>query len=602
MFLASFLFRRRVWSCSCHTQTRCSWIARSIGSAALVTLLTSVTAYAQGVLGVDPTGRSSNAPALLPKELKESPAAPEQTLPPLSPPSTEQTQRLPLLHVHVREIRVTGSTIFAPEELAQITAPYKREVTSIDLEELRLALTREYVKRGYVTSGVIIPDQTVTDGVITLQALEGTLANVEVEGTRWFRSQYIADRLTQGVGPPVNREALAERLQLLQQEGNIRRLDAALRPGVRLGESILSVRVEEAPPYSLLLGFNNYQSPTIGAEHGLVSAVWRSLTGRGDPFSVTYGLSSGVQPQIDTSYSLPLNAHETRISLRFRKNDFSVVEAPFDALDVESESEIYAITLRHPFIRTLRREFALSLIGEHLRNKTFLLGEPFSFSEGAQNGKSVVSALRVALEWTERSQQQALAARSQFSVGVDVLDATNNSSRIADGQFFSWLGQFQWARRWNLRNLQTIFRLDVQLTDAPLLSLEQLAVGGRYSVRGYRENQLVRDNGIISSLEARVPLLRQPTRWATTLELAPFVDVGRAWNKKGSTSHPDTIASIGLGLRWATSLAYPLFPSYSLELTPQFEVYWGHPLHDVETSGGDVQDEGVHLQLLLAVF
>jgi hemolysin activation/secretion protein len=58
------------------------------------------------------------------------------------------------------------------------------------LEALRLDLTRLYIDHGYIISGAIIPDQTVTDGVITLHRIEGRLHDIEVAGQRWFRSGY----------------------------------------------------------------------------------------------------------------------------------------------------------------------------------------------------------------------------------------------------------------------------------------------------------------------------------------------------------------------------------------------------------------------------
>ncbi len=188
-----------------------------------------------------------------------------------------------------------------------------------------------------------------------------------------------------------------------------------------------------------------------------------------------------------------------------------------------------------------------------------------------------------------------LAARSRFSVGLDVLGATNNASDVADGQFFSWLGQFQWLRRWPWRDVQTIFRPDVQLTNTALLSLEQVAVGGHYSVRGYRENLLVRDNALMTFFETRLPLLRNHA-WADNLELAPFVDLGRAWNTQPPTLGTENLVSVGIGLRWALTL------SSLVQWRPQLEIYWGHPLNEVRTSGGDSQDEGIHLQLLVSMF
>ena len=100
-----------------------------------------------------------------------------------------------------------------------------------------------------------------------------------------------------------------------------------------------------------------------------------------------------------------------------------------------------------------------------------------------------------------------------------------------DGRFVAWLGQFQRTRRLSDWGLQGLTRLDVQLASAPLLPLEQIVVGGPYSVRRYRENQLVRDNGVMGSVEARVPVMRSVS-WADVVELASFVDAGMAWNTK----------------------------------------------------------------------
>lgn len=581
----------RGWDVSC---TRSVRRTVRIGISCIITVCAAASAFAQGVLGVDPTGRSGDRPPLLLEEPAPVPP-PTPVLPPLPLPPPERARQLPLIRVFVREITVVGNTVFPAQDLTALTAPYtNRELTTEDLEALRIAVTRYYIDKGYVNSGAVIPDQQVTDGVIELRIIEGELTRVEVEGNKRLSPDYIADRLSLDTTQPVNLHAIQHRLQLLQQDVHIERLNAELRPGVQPGESILRVRVAEEVPYSVVFGFNNYQSPTVGAERGLVSVAHTNLTGFGDTFAFTYGHSDGVSPQIDAGYTLPLTARDTTITLRYRRNDFLVVEAPFEPLDVESESNIYGVTLRHPFFRSLNQEFAFALTGERLDNKTFLLDERFSFSPGARRGKSVVSALRLSLEWTERTPQQIIATRSRFSVGIDALDATNNSSRLPDGQFFAWLGQFQWARRFDsLWGLQTLVRLDLQLTPDPLLPLEQIAVGGRYSVRGYRENQLVRDNGFVAAFETGIPLVRNQS-WADMLQIVPFVDVGHAWTTRGGDG--ETLASVGVGLRWALTFTHP-FP-----ITPQLEVYWGLPLKNVKTAEGDLQDHGIHLQLLIAMF
>ena len=126
---------------------------------------------------------------------------------------------------------------------------------------------------------------------------------------------------------------------------------------------------------------------------------------------------------------------------------------------------------------------------------------------------------------------------------------------------------------------QLFLRLDAQLTTDPLLPLEQMAVGGRFSVRGYRENTLVRDNGLIGSLEARMPLVRN-TRWAELLQLIPFVDAGWGWNQRIATPAPRTLASLGLGVRWTKGWSLAPVP-----LRTQVEVFWGYRLLARETPG-----------------
>ena len=154
-----------------------------------------------------------------------------------------------------------------------------------------------------------------------------------------------------------------------------------------------------------------------------------------------------------------------------------------------------------------------------------------------------------------------------------------------DGKFFAFLGQAQWV--YQLSDLfldgQVVARTNLQLASDWLVSMERIAVGGAFSVRGYRENALVRDNGWISSLELRIPVeLGLPG--SSRLELASFVDVGLSWNDRETPRDElKTLASVGVGLR------YSLAPYLSSEL------YWGGRLSS--TDGFAPQGHGLHIQI-----
>ena len=544
----------------------------------------------------DPTGRSGEPPAPLKKEFKPPAPPPSPVLPSVPrPPEEDRTQPLGQIRVFVRDIFVTGSTVFSGAELAEVTAPFKnRTLTTEDLERLRLALTLLYVNRGYITSGAIIPDQDVVAGVITVQMIEGSLARIDIDGNDWFRAGYLRDRVELGAGTPLALAPLQERLQFLQQDSRIERVNAELRPGDRRGESILNLRVKEASPWKAWLEFNNFQTPVVGAERGLATIAHQNVTGHGDPFNFTYGRSEGVNPIIDTSYSLPLNRYDTTLTGSYRRNEFLVISPSFRFLDLNSESEIIGFTLRQPIYRSLTDEFAVAITGEHLYNKVTSIfdsaGLPSLFIPGSSNtGVSTVSALRFIQEYVHRTSISVIAARSRFSVGLDVLNATNNSGPLPDGQFFSWLGQVQGVRRldewWGM---QLLGQMSLQLANDRLFPLEQIPVGGRFSVRGYRENTLIRDNAFLASVESRVPLISYVTG-EPLLQFAQFVDFGRAWNAKGITPDPQTLASVGLGVRWN------ILPKDRA----RFELYWGVPLNHVPHPPGNLQDHGIHVQFVV---
>ena len=193
-------------------------------------------------------GASATAPDLRPRRpfeglplRREEPLKPKP--PPLEPaepaPPPETQERLPVVRVFVREYRFSGHSVFTTQELQTVAAPYvNREVTTEDLESLRNAVTLLYIQRGYVTSGAILPNiRPLTEGIVLIQIIEGKLSEINVEGARWLWPSYYQRRLALSAGPPVNIYNLQERLQLLQQDPRVQRINAELRRGAVSGES-----------------------------------------------------------------------------------------------------------------------------------------------------------------------------------------------------------------------------------------------------------------------------------------------------------------------------------------------------------------------------
>jgi hemolysin activation/secretion protein len=184
-----------------------------------------------------------------------------------------------------------------------------------------------------------------------------------------------------------------------------------------------------------------------------------------------------------------------------------------------------------------------------------------------------------------RSESDAFVARSTFSFVRTNLEAAPQlaSPFQPDRRYHLWLGQGQYARRFGETGVQAIVRATVQHTGDRLLSLDALPIGGVATVRGYRENQLIRDNARIFNLEVELPAWRDEAR-GISATVMPFADYGRG---RGRHQPATTLASAGVAARlsWGRLAA-------TIALARKLE----HPAV-IHASRGTLQDHGVHFEL-----
>ncbi len=527
---------------------------------------------------VEQTIPGPNQPSPPPEPLPPEPAPSLQIPPPLPSPVPVVPAGERFL---IRRIVVLGSTVLQ-DEITALTRPLENQaVTFAQLIQLRAAITQLYVERGYVTSGAfLLSNQNLSDGVVQIQVVEGELERVDISGLTHLQEGYIRSRIGLAATRPLSRQRLEEGLRLLQLDPVIAQVNAELTVGSTPGRSILRMVIRETPPFHAQFLVENRQSPSVGSLSAGVLLNHDNLFGFGDRLSAAYELTEGLD-SYDLSYTVPVNPRDGTVSLRYSNSDSDVVEAPFQRLGIRSETRTLSLGLRQPLLKTPEREFALSLALDLRRSQTFLLDQPFPFTEGPDDeGISKVTVLRFSQDWLDRRATRVLAARSQFSLGLDALDATNNRDGAPDGQFFAWLGQFQWVQQLPLRAI-LLARINAQLTPNSLLSLERLSLGGVDTVRGYRQNQLVSDNGILGSLEVRFPLTRDPR----ILQVSPFVEFGKAWNNQRLDPDPSLIASVGLSLRWLITNG----------LSVQLD--YGAPLISIDNRGDSLQDKGFYFSI-----
>nr|VFJ55034.1 MAG: Hemolysin activation/secretion protein [Candidatus Kentron sp. DK] len=485
--------------------------------------------------------------------------------------------------IRVKRFTFEGNTVITDEELAAEAAPYTRRAINLrDLEALRMQLTRLYRQRGFIGSGALIPDQQIgDDGRLRIVLVEGKLGTVAINGLDRLNRGYLLPVFQKMRDSPLNMGDLEVTLRSLESNPRLKKLRGKIRPTGTLGVADLDLKAEENAAGYLHWHFNNHRPPSVGAEQAGISFGTHNLSGRGDALALKLGHSDGGS-SYSAAYSYPFQGALGDIGFHYSRQSAVLVETPFDVLDIEGKTEEFGLRLtRHGLFKAGRRHH-LSLAFQHRRSASSLLGQDFSFAPGVRNGKSRVSVLRLEYRLSLRHKDWGMAMGNTLSWGLDTLGATVNQN-APDGRFVSWAGALEMVRKLG-RNTDLVGRVTAQISPDPLLPLEKFPVGGVNGVRGYRENHLVRDNGVKASLEVGRRFNDGKAR------LLGFVDWGRAWNSEDYSPSGEEIASVGLGLEWRLNR----------HLNGRF--YWAHALRDRPEGNEDLQDRGIHFSVGGAVF
>ncbi|MEQ8464452.1 ShlB/FhaC/HecB family hemolysin secretion/activation protein [Coleofasciculus sp. E1-EBD-02] len=517
---------------------------------------------------------------------------PEQLLEPpeFSPTTPETPEGVTSEQITVNQFEFIGNTAFSDEELAEVTAEFtNRPITFAELLNARTAVTQLYVDNGYATSGAFIPPQPLTQDTVTIEIVEGGIEEIQVNGLRRLRPNYVRSRIAVANPKPLNVPHLLESLRLLQLDPLIENVSAELSTGSGPGTSLLIVDIIEANTWSYQLVANNGRSPSVGSFRRGASITQANLLGFGDGVTLSYTNTDGSD-EIEFNYTLPVNPRNGEVSFSFSNTSSEIIEDPFNLLDIQSDSTSFDLTFRQPLLETPTQKFELGLTASRRNTETVFLEDRLGFpSLGAdEDGRIRVSALRFFQEWTQRGASEVFALRSQFNLGLGIFDATVNDDE-PDSRFFSWRGQAQWVRLLAPDTL-LVLRGDLQLAAQDLLPVEQIGLGGLGSVRGYRQDIRLTDNGAFASAEVRLPILRIP-EWDGILQVTPFVDVGTTWNN-GEIDDPDpsSLAALGLGLQW----------QQGDRITARLD--WGIPLISVDSEDNTWQENGVYFSITINPF
>lgn len=501
-------------------------------------------AFAQTVPSQLPSGAEPGREPPRPVMPSPSITAPRLSVP--RSPSAEAPAGARELSFELKSLLVEGATAFRIDELRPLYANLLgRRITVAEAFGVAQAVELKYRNAGFVTSRVIVPQQTIEHGNFRILVLEGFVADIVYQGEAGS-SRAAVERLVGGVKnvKPVTLADIERRLLLANDLPGLT-VRGTMEPSpTAQGGSVLVVRIDRKAT-SASVTLDNRASPYLGSGQLYGSWAWNALGERADRVSLNArtSLPTGRSAAIGAGYDALLSDEGTTFNLS-ATHARSNPRRELEPLDVKSTVNAATATLAWPLIRS--REQNLRAVGQfEFRNvDTDILGTEFT--------RDRLRILRAGLSWDRSDSWDGVTTlRGMLHQGLSGLGASETGAPLAsraNGRPDFTKLTLDLTRLQQLgERVSLVGSFTGQYTRDPLLASEELGLGGANYGRAYVDGEISGDNGWAGSFELRW----SPGFTTRNLQLYGFADGGRVWAADGgnAVARPK-IASFGAGVRF----------------------------------------------------
>lgn len=486
----------------------------------------------------------------------------------LDRPSTGQVASAVVFEV--TRVEVDGAAGLSPAELAALTGPLAhRTVALSELMALADRISALYARKGYALSFALVPEQTVTDGVVHLSVVEGTVDQIAVE----FKGKLSARQQARIA------EVVQRRLRGLVHSGPVRTYDlesavlgidglsgitpsVIVRPSRSIEAAADLLVVVEAKGLEVELSADNRLRREFGAEQAVLSAALNGVAVIGDRVDLSHRRSRepGAYEHMSLGYSAPVGDTAGRAYVAASRSRTRAVSGFLSSLEFTGREETARIGLQMPLYDTRARSLMAHLELAALDTQSSLFGATLI--------KDRVRTLEAGLsyDWADRTGASSLLDVG-YTKGLKGLAATDADNPLRSRAYGSAAASYMSLRFYrNQPVLGLNLALDVQgqvvTRGQSLWATAECAYGGQAYGRGFDTGQLGGDSCLKGTLE----LSRRFRVAKLALEPYGFVDGARV-GQNGPLEYGEvreaTASSKGLGLRLSTDHGLSLDVQYS---------------------------------------
>jgi hemolysin activation/secretion protein len=423
-------------------------------------------------------------------------------------------------------------------------AQVERVFSINQLQEAANKVAAYYREHGYILAQAFVPAQQVTNGEVTVQVLEGRLADVLVEGNKGYSAPTLMRPFRSLVGEPLDKDSIESALLTLTNYPGITAF-GVLGAGSDVGTTNLTLRVQSEDRFRAETVVDNYGTQFAGEYRGQVTFTFNDPLHRADRLKLTglYGASTsqgsshGAYGGLD--YEIPLFSPNDSLRFVHLTNAYNVgaAAAAVSTADSEGKTRVDELAYRHDFARTRLGSASIGL-AFNVKSATFEAPPTVVYDDKLTTARLDAQWERIdtrfrgvnraALSFTHGF-NDLLGSLAAYDPNALLAGAT--VSRLgASGEFNKVTLQLQRLQRIT-QYTSLVLRVDSQFSNDPLVSLEQFSMGGPDSVRAYPVAEALAEKGGVASLElilgapgfASRPAFGSNT-WGQVLQFSLFAD------------------------------------------------------------------------------
>jgi hemolysin activation/secretion protein len=474
---------------------------------------------------------------------------------PINTPALSPVEEAPTFDIF--NYQVDGNSVLDVELVEMAVYPYLGPGKRIeDVEKARQALEAAYRGKGYPTVVVDIPEQDVQAGIVKLKVVEGSVEYLDVTGARYYSQGKILEgipALAKGKVPYM--PAVQAQMVSLAKESPDRVITPVFRAGSTPGKTEVELKVKDEFPLHASVEINGRNTEDTTRTRLVSSIRYDNLWQKFHSASLQYQVSPQNSDEVQVwsgTYVMPTGWKDSRLAMYgIGISSNTELGATVGGTAVVGTGDIFGFRFIKPLpeYKSLLHSVVVGLDYKNFDQSVTLVGE--------DTGSTPIDymPLVVSYDGTIRGETFTTTLATAGHLGIRGIGSNTqqfDEKRLgARPDFFYFTTEFKHQHELPY-DLLAVTRAGGQISDQPLISNEQYAVGGMQSVRGYYQTQQLGDSGVNLSFELQSPRLL-PAEWETVdyLRALTFFDWGYLWVEDPLPTNPSYyhLASTGVGLR-----------------------------------------------------